>query len=228
MHEIGAAFIITGDVLGERPMSQHRKALELEEQEAGLQGLIVRPLSAQLLPETIPERERWVDRGKLLAIRGKSRKPQIALAAQFGLQGAYPSPSGGCLLTYREFAVKLKDLFEHDERVTMRDIKLLKLGRHFRLGTAKLIVGRNESENSRLVALKEPEEYAFEVLDYGSPITILQGSHTQEVIELAARLTARYSDARSEAVVVEYWTEGPRIQITVSLLKNDEIARLKL
>jgi tRNA-specific 2-thiouridylase len=228
MHEIGAAFIITGDVLGERPMSQHRKALELEEQEAGLEGLIVRPLSAKLLPETIPERERWVDRGKLLAIRGKSRKLQIALAAQFGLQGAYPSPSGGCLLTYREFAVKVRDLFEHDERVTMRDIELLKLGRHFRSEAAKLIVGRNESENSRLLELKEPAEYAFEVPDYGSPITVLKGSHTKEAIELAARLTARYSDARADPVVVEYWIEGPRMRITVSPLKDEELARFKL
>jgi tRNA-specific 2-thiouridylase len=228
MNGIGAAFIITGDVLGERPMSQHRKALELEEREAGLEGLIVRPLSAKLLPETIPEREGWVDRNKLLAIRGKSRKPQIALAAQFGLQGAYPSPSGGCLLTYREFAAKVKDLFEHEERVTMRDIELLKLGRHFRAGAAKLIVGRNESENSRLLELKEPEEYAFEVPDYGSPITILQGSKTKEAIELSARLTARYSDARAEPVVVEYWTEGPRMRITVSPLKDEELARLKL
>ncbi len=228
MHEIGATFIITGDVLGERPMSQHRKALALEEQEAGLDGLIVRPLSAKLLPETIPEREGWVDRAKLMAIRGKSRKPQIALAAQFGLQGAYPSPSGGCLLTYREFAAKVKDLCEHDERVTMRDIELLKLGRHFRSGAAKLIVGRNEMENSRLVELKTPEEYAFEVPDYGSPISILQGSHTQEAIELAARLTARYSDARVDPVVVEYWTEGPRKRITISPLTDEELARLRI
>jgi tRNA-specific 2-thiouridylase len=228
MNGVGAAFIITGDVLGERPMSQHRKALELEEREAGLEELIVRPLSAKLLPETIPEREGWVDRAKLLAIRGKSRKPQIALAAQFGLQGAYPSPSGGCLLTYREFAAKVKDLFEHEERVTMRDIELLKLGRHFRAGAAKLIVGRNESENSRLLELKEPKEYAFEVPDYGSPITILQGLKRTEAIELAARLTARYSDARADPVVVEYWTAGPRMRITVSPLKDDELARLKL
>lgn len=228
MHELGAAFIITGDVLGERPMSQHRKALELEEQEAGLDGLILRPLSAKLLPETIPEREGWVDRAKLMAIRGKSRKPQIALAAQFGLDDAYPSPSGGCLLTCEEFAAKVKDLFEHDERVTMRDLELLKLGRHFRAGAAKIIVGRNESENSRLIALKAPGEYACEVPDYGSPITILQGATTREAIELAARLTARYSDAPADPVVVEYWTEGPRTRITVSPLTDNELARLRI
>jgi predicted ribosome quality control (RQC) complex YloA/Tae2 family protein len=131
-------------------------------------------------------------------------------------------------LTYKEFAAKVKDLFEHEERVTMRDIELLKLGRHFRFGAAKLIVGRNESENSRLLELKEPAEYAFEVPEYGSPITILQGTKTAEAIELAARLTARYSDARADPVVVEYWTEGPRMRITVSPLKDEELARLKL
>jgi tRNA-specific 2-thiouridylase len=228
MKETGAQFIVTGDVLGERPMSQYRKALEIEERESGLEDLILRPLSAKHLPETIPEREGWVDRAKLMGIRGKSRKPQIVLAEQFGLQGAYPSPSGGCLLTYKEFAAKVRDLFEHKERVTIRDIELLKLGRHFRLGPSKLIVGRNEVENLRLLELKGPEEYAFEVPGCGSPITILEGARTNEAVELAARLTARYSDARAEPVVVEYWTEGPRMRITVSALAEKELARLRL
>ena len=228
--ELGANFIITGDVLGERPMSQHRKALALEEREAGLEGLILRPLSAKLLPVTVPEREGWIDREKLLGISGKSRKPQIALAERYSLQDAYPAPAGGCLLTNKEFAAKVRDLFEHAESVTNRDIQLLKLGRHFRFRMSKIIVGRNETENSLLLVLKTPNAYAFEVPDYGSPITIIEGADDPETIKLAARLTARYSDARSDQVVVEYWreSEGQRMRITVPPLANDEVDRLRI
>jgi tRNA-specific 2-thiouridylase len=227
--EIGAEFILTGDVLGERPMSQYRKALELEEHEAGLEGLILRPLSAKLLPETIPEREGWVDRSKLLAVSGKSRKPQIALAEQFGLQDAYPSPSGGCLLTHKEFAVKVKDLFNHEPKVKKRDIALLRMGRHFRFKGAKIIVGRNEAENKLLLEVKNPEDYAFEVPDIGSPITILEGARNQEAIELAARLTARYSDAsKEEEIRVEYWNEEVKRTVIVSPLDEKEVNRLRV
>jgi tRNA-specific 2-thiouridylase len=228
-NEIGAKFIVTGDVLGERPMSQYRKALLLEEEEAGLEGLILRPLSAKLLPETIPEREGWVDRSALLAISGKSRKPQIALAEQFGLQDAYPSPAGGCLLTHKEFASKVKDLFEHEENVTTRDIELLRIGRHFRAASSKIVVGRNEAENELLLELKNPGDYAFEVPGYGSPITILEQSREKEAIELAAKLTARYSDAaRGEEVLVDYWNAEGKASIVVSPLSDDEVEQLRI
>jgi len=252
--EVGANFIFTGDVLGERPMSQHRKALELEEKEAGLERMVLRPLSAKLLPETIPEQKGWVDRSKLCAIKGKSRKPQIALANKFGiLEEEYPTPSGGCLLTYREFASKLRDLFDHNERVTMRDVRLLKIGRHFRFGSSKIIVGRNEAENMLLLDLNKPlqglrgrgaephrpEVYVFEVLDYGSPITILEGEKSKEAIEVAAKLTARYSDAGAkEEVLVEYKPscgaelredqEQRKERIVVSPMDENEVARLRI
>jgi tRNA-specific 2-thiouridylase len=227
--EIGAEFIVTGDVLGERPMSQYRKALNIEEEEAGLEGLILRPLSAKLMPETIPERERWVDRSKLLAISGKSRKPQIALAEKFGLQDVYPTPSGGCLLTHKEFAAKVKDLFDHEPKVTKRDIALLRIGRHFRLKASKIIVGRNEAENKLLLELKNPADYAFEVPGCGSPITILEGSQDPEAIELAARLTARYSDAsKEEEIRVEYWNEEVKRTVIVSPLDEKEVNRLRV
>ena len=227
---LGANFIVTGDVLGERPMSQHRKALTLEEHEAGLDGLILRPLSARLLPVTVPEREGWIDREKLLGISGKSRKPQIALAEQYGLQDAYPAPAGGCLLTDKEFAAKIRDLFEHAETVTTRDIRLLKVGRHFRFRKSKIIVGRNERENSLLLALKTPNAYVLEVPDCGSPITIVEGASDPETVKLAARLTARYSDARSDLIVVEYWREreGPRMRIEVPPLEDGEVNRLRI
>ena len=228
--EIGAKFIVTGDVLGERPMSQYRKALMLEEKEAGLENLILRPLSAKLLPETIPEREGLVDRNKLLAISGKSRKPQIALAKNFGLQDEYPSPSGGCLLTNKEFASKVRDLFEHKEAVKKRDVLLLRMGRHFRFKESKIIVGRNEDENKLLLELKNPEDYAFEVPDCGSPITILEEAKEKEAIEFAAKLTARYSDAGTDKreVLVEYWNEAGKKSIIVSTLAEDEVNRLRI
>lgn len=234
--EVSAEFIFTGDVLGERPMSQHRKALELEEKEAGLEKMILRPLSAKLLPETIPEREGWIDRSKLLDIKGRSRKPQIALAKEFGMQDAYPSPAGGCLLTYKEFASKARDLFEHKEKVTKRDVSLLKIGRHFRVAASKIIVGRNEEENKLLMDLKNPEDYVFEVPGYGSPITILEGEKSKEAIELAAKLTARYSDAGVGAeeggVLVEVKYEGEEQMQVKSVIvppsDENEVARVRI
>jgi tRNA-specific 2-thiouridylase len=225
--EVGAEFILTGDALGERPMSQHRKALELEDKEAGLEGRVLRPLSAKLLPETVPEREGWIDRSKLLDIMGKSRRAQIALAKKFGLD--YPSPAGGCLLTNKEFASKVKDLFKHKAKVTKKDASLLKIGRHFRVASSKIIVGRNEVENKLLLGLKSPEDYVFEVPGYGSPITILEGSKSKEAIEIAARLTARYSDAGAEEkVVVEYKAGKRKETIVVSTLDETVIAQLRI
>jgi len=223
--EAGAEFIFTGDVLAERPMSQHKAALVLEEKEAGLEGKILRPLSAKLLPETIPEREGWIDRSKLLAISGKSRKLQIALAHKFDLQ--YPTPAGGCLLTYKEFASKVRDLFEHKDKVTIRDTSLLKIGRHFRLGASKIIVGRNEEENKALYDLKDEEDYVFEVPSCGSPITILEGAKSKEAIEAAAKLTARYSDANTEEknVLVEIEKKG---SILAASMDEEVIARLRI
>ncbi len=142
--EIGAKFIFTGEVLGQRPMSQHRGALDLIEKEAGLKGKILRPLSAKLLPKTEAEEKGLVDGEALMDISGRSRKRQIELTRQFNIE-KYPCAAGGCLLTDREFAIKLKDLFDHKKRVTVKEVNLLKVGRHFRFGKNKIIVGRNES-----------------------------------------------------------------------------------
>jgi len=217
--EKGASFIITGDVLGERPMSQHAGALQREEREAGLEGMVLRPLSAKLLPETVPEREGWVDRNRLLNISGRSRKPQLALAREFGIEGFSP-PAGGCLLTNKEFCQRLKELFNYEEKVTIRDIALLRLGRHFYLPSSRIIVGRNEKENNLLLELKNPDDYVFEVPDCGSPITILEGRKEKEAIELAARLTARYSDASTIEVPVEYRYGDKAERIVVDTYHN--------
>jgi len=237
--QVDASFIVTGDVLGERPMSQHRRALELEDKEACVEGKVLRPLSARLLPETIPERAGWIDRSKLLAIRGKSRKTQIALAKRYNLGGAYPTPSGGCLLTCREFASRVRDILMHnkDRALTMKEVELLKVGRHFRFGASRIIVGRNERENEVLKQLRDADDYLFEVRGCGSPITILKGSKSREAVELAAKLTVRYSDAVVNAdadtdteAVVEYWAGDEMRKMAVPPLKDSDsvIARFRI
>ncbi|MEM3608640.1 MAG: hypothetical protein QW238_07235, partial [Candidatus Bathyarchaeia archaeon] len=224
--EIGAEFIVTGEVLGQRPMSQRLETIKLIEREAGLEGRILRPLSAKLFPETEAEKKGWIDREKLLDLRGRSRKRQMELAAKLGIR-EYPSPAGGCLLTHREYAAKLRDLFQHKKRITMRDIQLLKIGRHFRYGENKIIVGRNEAENKLLLYLKGKGDYVFEVPDYGSPITILQGGKTREAIKAAASLTARYSDASGDMITVKYGRGRPSRRITVTPMSDPETWRIK-
>jgi len=226
--EIDAKFIFTGEVLNERPMSQHKRAFEIIEKEAGLEGKIVRPLSAKILPETEAEKKGWINRNKLLAIKGRSRKPQIALAKEFGIND-YPCPSGGCLLTYKGFADKVKDLFNYKKIVTLKDLQFLKVGRHFRFDGNKIIVGKNEMENEILLRLSNKPDYIFEVPNYGSPITILQGKKAKEPIVLAARLTASYSDAKNEKdVLVKYGMEKPSTNLIVTPLSKKEIDKLRV
>ncbi|NYZ74938.1 hypothetical protein H0O03_01615 [Candidatus Micrarchaeota archaeon] len=159
--EVDADFIATGEVAGQRPMSQTRYKLQLIEKEAGLDGLVVRPLSAKLLPPTIPEQKGLVDREKLLAVGGRGRKTQMELAKKNNY--GYDCPAGGCLLTEREYSRKLVDLFEH-KPYSLRDVLLLRIGRHYRLNEkAKVVLGRNEAENALLQkmtgdnALLEPD-----------------------------------------------------------------------
>ena len=225
--QIGADFIFTGEVLDERPMSQHRRAMETIEKEAGLEGKILRPLSAKCLPRAEAEKKGWIQRGKLLDIKGRSRKRQIELAKSFGLTD-YPFPAGGCLLTDREFAVKLRDLFKYKREVCLKDISLLKIGRHFRAGSSKIIVGRNERENKSLLSLKAPGDYYFEVPNCGSPITILQGRKSREAIRTAASLTARYSDAREENIQVAYGNDRSKKIMSVTPLLKEDVDRLRI
>src|SRR4030043_439580 len=219
---IGASFIFTGEVLDERPMSQHFKALRIIEEESGLKGRLLRPLSAKLLPETVVERKSLVKRDKLLNIRGRSRKPQIKLAAEFNI-AYYPSPAGGCLLTCKEFANRLCDLFRHRKSCSMADVTLLKVGRHFRLGENKIIVGRNEAENKVLTLKKTRNDYYFEVPDVSGPTTVLQGPKTKKAIKLAAALTAFYSDAKSSRVTVNFGRENLNKSLTVSVPSRAEV-----
>jgi tRNA-specific 2-thiouridylase len=225
--EIGASFIFTGEVLDERPMSQHFKAMKIIEEEAGLKGNILRPLSARLLPETGIEKKGLVNRKELLDIHGRSRKPQIKLAEEYNIKD-YPCPAGGCLLTYREYANKLRDLFEHRKRCSIADVALLKVGRHFRLGGNKIIVGRNEAENQILTAKKTRNDYFFEVPEVGGPITVLQGAKTKKAIRTAAALTAFYSDAKSDQVTVNFGRENLNESIVVSVPSRVEVESLRV
>lgn len=193
MQKEGASFVITGEVLGQRPMSQKLHTMRLIEKESGLEGLVVRPLSAKVLEPTTPEKNGWIDREKLLAINGRGRRAQFDLAKELGIND-YPCPSGGCLLTDPEFSRKLKDLMTHGE-FNLKEVQLLKLGRHFRLTPmAKLVVGRNETENKRLLDLAKNEDYIFMPEKIAGPTALGRGEFNDELLKLSCGLTVRYCD----------------------------------
>ena len=195
MEEIGAEFIISGEVLGQRPMSQHAPALRTIEKETGLLGKIVRPLSAALLPETDPERNGLIKRENLGMIKGRTRRAQLDMAKKYGIENP-PNAGGGCLLTDPTFGLRAKDLFEHVETPTINDIDLLKIGRHFRLDEeTKLVVGRNKDENEMIKAIALPNDILFEARDHMGPVSILRGKTADKHIEFASSVTLRYSDA---------------------------------
>lgn len=197
--KIKAKFIFTGEVLDERPMSQNKKSLEIVAEEAGLKGKILRPLSAKLLEETEAEKKGFIDRKKLLDIRGRSRKQQFELAKRFKLK-EYETPAGGCLLTDIEYSKKLKDLIRYGS-LEEPEIIILKAGRHFRFKKNKIIVGRDKEDNNILLKLRSKEDYVFEAKDIPGPVTLLKGPKTKEAIQKAAALTARYSDAKENTKV---------------------------
>jgi len=191
----GANFIITGEVLGQRPMSQNRKSLSIVAFESGYQDLILRPLSAGLLPVSIPEEKGWVKRDRLMCFSGRSRRPQMELARQLNIK-KYPSPAGGCLLTDQVFSRRLKDLFSMRPLPDFHEIELLKLGRHFRIGPhTKVIVGRNKIENKAINAFKKTEDLLLIPASVPGPTAIVTGDLSTELEEQAASITISYSDA---------------------------------
>ncbi|MCM8818788.1 MAG: hypothetical protein NC915_04865 [Candidatus Omnitrophica bacterium] len=202
MEKEGFSFIVTGEVLNQRPKSQTLNALKIIERETGLEGLILRPLSANFLSQTIPEKNGWVDRGKLLSIKGRSRKMQIFLADIYGIKD-YPCPAGGCLLTDPAFSKRMKDLMEFDE-INLRNIELLKIGRHFRLSAhTKLIVGRDDSENKKLLFLKEMNDIIIRSENF-QVVGILKGCVNENIMNFAAKIVAKYIYLNSKKVVVDW------------------------
>jgi len=191
MDKEGFDIIITGEVLNERPMSQNRKSLDFLEKESGLKGRLLRPLSAQLLEATDLEKKGVIDRSKLYAIQGKTRKKQIELAKKFGIKD-YPTPAGGCLLTDAEFSKRLKELLSKNKKVSKDDLELLFYGRHFWHNNVKIVVGRNKEENKRIEGLKTGEDILIELKDISGPMTLVKGKDEQAILE-AKRLTKYYS-----------------------------------
>ncbi|MBJ6724706.1 hypothetical protein [Geomesophilobacter sediminis] len=195
LEESGADFVITGEVLGQRPMSQRRDTLRIIERDSGLEGLLLRPLSAKHFKPTIPELEGWVDREKLLSIQGRSRKEQFELAEELDVKN-YPCPAGGCLLTELSFVGKIRDVFDHSDELNMRDFRLLKLGRHFRIGErTKVIVGRNEAENALLETAVQRGEATLRWSDGPSPLAAVMGRTDADLLRVAAQVLLRYTKA---------------------------------
>jgi tRNA-uridine 2-sulfurtransferase len=197
METIGASFLFTGEVLGQRPMSQRKDMLYHIDKEAGLKDTVVRPLSAKLLRTTLPEIQGIVQREMLHGFSGRSRKPQMALAEEYGLK-EYPSPAGGCLLTDPIYAHRLKDLLTNDPSPSFRDIALLKTGRHFRFSPdCKIIIGRDKDENMEIESLSAESDFLLKVEGHGSPLTLVNGQVSDEALNVAASLCARYSDGKN-------------------------------
>jgi tRNA U34 2-thiouridine synthase MnmA/TrmU len=201
LDEIGGDFIITGEVLHQRPMSQNERALRIIESEAGSEGRVLRPLSANVLPETIAERNGLIKRQELGRIQGRSRKVQLELAKQFGISEP-PNAAGGCLLTDPAFSKRVRDLFDHTDHIpSINDIELLKVGRHFRLADkAKIVVGRNEQENDVIKALKQDEDITFEALNFVGPTGLLRAPAVHDgLLEICCSIVLRYSDAPKDS-----------------------------
>lgn len=226
MEEIGAEFIISGEVLGQRPMSQHGPALRIIEKESGLEGKIVRPLSAALLPPTEPELDGLIKREDLGKIRGRSRKDQLRMAQEFGIENP-PNAGGGCLLTDPKFAIKAKDLFKNVQTPTTNDIDLLKIGRHFRIDQkTKFIVGRNKDENEMLKALALDGDILLETKDHVGPVSLIRGEISQNLLGLVAAITLRYSDAPKDAPSVVI-SQKKEIKSEISVMPVDESSYLQ-
>lgn len=192
----GAAFIVSGEVLGQRPMSQNLRSLSFIAHNSGFEELILRPLSAKRFPESLAEREGWVVRERLLGISGRSRKPQIELARKFGIKN-YPNPAGGCLLTDETFSRRLKDLISFNPRFSRREVELLKWGRHFRINKkAKIVVGRNQGENKAITSLMAEGDTFLSVEEIPGPVVLVTGKILPEELDEVASVAVSYSDAK--------------------------------
>ncbi len=213
MQGIGASFLFTGEVLGQRPMSQHKKAIDIIDRESGFQGYILRPLSAENFKLTIPEKEGWVDRSQMLGITGRSRKTQMSLADEKGIRD-YPCPAGGCLLTDKNFANKIRDYFNDTEHPSIKDISLLKVGRYFRLeGGDRVIVARDENECKKLKNLCRKTDHLLVPLSFPAPTVILQGTSLKAAVEKMLDYT-KQSVEKTSCIV--HWHMGKSRTLVLS------------
>lgn len=198
LKEYGASFIITGEVVGQRPMSQRSQAIKSVNKLADNEdNLILRPMCAKLMDITVPEEKGWVDREKLLDISGRGRSRQVALAKKFGFDD-YETPGGGCLLTLDSFANKIRDFIKYDTFET-QDIPLIKFGRQLRLPDgAKLVIGRDEGDNKELVKVKNTKHSFLNLQDVVGPVALLSNSASKDDTILAIRLVLAYSKAKKD------------------------------
>jgi hypothetical protein len=230
MRHTNAAFVFTGEVLNQRPMSQTREKFRVAEKETGLTGRILRPLSAKLLAPTTPELEGIVDREKLLEISGRSRKPQIELARQWGITD-FGQPAGGCLLTDPGYSARLKELWDHDSAAGAPDIALLRVGRHFRLTPAcKAIVGRDEEENGVIESMARTGDALLTLRDHVGPSTLVRGTWGEDELRCAAGITVRYGDS-PRGIPVHLFVRtpgGPDREVEASALEDSVLDFLRV
>ncbi|SHK25409.1 hypothetical protein [Thermocrinis minervae] len=225
MEKEGYDFVVTGEVLGQRPMSQTLPRLKLIEKEAGLEGLVLRPLSAKCLPPTIPEKMGWVDRSKLLCIKGRSRKVQIALAQKYGLD--YEQPAGGCCyLTDENYAIKFKEALQVEGFITRDDLILFSVGRHLRLPSGvKLIVARNEGEVRFLKGFTNRYAHAYREDGKGT-LSLIKGNLSEEDAKKVAAIVARYSKREPCRVVIN--TLDKTIVLDAEPMSDQELENYKI
>jgi hypothetical protein len=226
MKDVGASFIVTGEVVGQRPMSQRRECLDIIDKRTGLRGLILRPLSAKILKPTIPEEQGQVNREELLDLWGRGRKGQIAYAKHFNL--TYPNPAGGCLLTHARTAERYADLASNNPDFSLNDFKLLAYGRHFRLSPIlRLIMARDDSENDAIAALTLLGDRFIVLKDMVGPVGIIRGEGTQEHVKAACSIFTKYTRARTLAVTrVEMTCNSETAILEIVPAKEDECERL--
>jgi len=229
MEENGFDFIITGEVIGQRPMSQRKQTMPIIAAESGANDRLLRPLCAQYLPLTLPEREGWVDRDAMLDFSGRSRKPQMALAEQFNFDD-YAQPAGGCcFLTDAAYSIKLKDMWAHrgTRDYELDDIMMLKVGRHLRpRPNFKIIIGREDGENRFLEGYRKQFTH-LRAASHNGPLALLDGSFDDDDIALAARIVARYGQGRdAEQVDIEIKpTDRDVYQISVQPMSSEDIPK---
>jgi len=208
MREIGASFLFTGEVLGQRPMSQHQRAMDIIDKESGIAGFILRPLSAGVLSPTVPENEGWVNRELLLTITGRSRKRQMVLAAEKGIHD-FQCAAGGCLLTDKNFALRMKDYLSHCDKPSCADMHLLKIGRHFRLGNGdEVVVAHDDDEGTRLLQLRRNRATILAAENFSAPVVLLQGTDKASALRKMLEYTKHTIPENAEIRVID--NEGER------------------
>ncbi|MEM3095177.1 MAG: hypothetical protein QXX64_06015 [Nitrososphaera sp.] len=232
MEKTGADFVITGEVLFQRPMSQNNRALHIIESETGMEGKVLRPLSAKHLPPTDAEKSGLIKRENMGDIKGRSRKGQLELAKRFGMAEP-PNAAGGCLLTDPAFSKRIEDIMDHCSDIpSLNDIELLKVGRHFRLTPdAKLVVGRNKDENEVIRALVTEGDVVIEAKDHVGPTCILRGKHDNKILAKCAAIVLRYSDAPKDVeskVRIIITADGREMETTAVPAESSAVDALRI